>query len=198
MRGTAKVGSTGNKGYSNTGVSTGTYQRGTGQTGNSTINLVMVGDTIPSTSPQGKTLRTALANIFTGGNNSTVKRSIGGRTFDVSVKDIGGQESQSSTLNSNGYTNTDTFILTFGYNSPESLKDIQTWYHQAKTSAPGAALVLLGVKEKSGGSNTVTTQEAQKIAKTLNINTFAECSLDNPQSIEQAFTKAISVGTQKH
>jgi len=199
MKGTVNTGNTGNKSYS-TGSN---YTKGATQTGGSagigsTVNLVMVGDTIPTTSPQGKTLRTALANIFTGGNSSTVKRSIGGRTFDVSVKDIGGQESQTSKLNQQNYTNTDTFILTFGYNSAESLEDIQTWFNEAKRSAPNAALVLLGVKEKSSGNGVVTTQDAQQIAKTLNIKTFAECSLDNPQSIEQAFTKAISLGTQKH
>ena len=202
MKGTVNTGNTGNTG--NKSYSTGSnYTKGATQTGGSagtgsTVNLVMVGDTIPTTSPQGKTLRTALANIFTGGNNRTVKRSIGGRTIEVSLKDIGGQESETSKLNQQSYTNTDTFLLTFGFNSPESLEDIQTWFTEAKRSAPKAALVLLGVKEKTGGKDVVTSQDVQQLAKTLNINTFAECSLDNPKSIEQAFDKAINVGTQKH
>ncbi len=164
-------------------------------TGTQNINLTLVGNTVPTTSPKGKTLRTALANIFTGGNQGgTIHRSIGGYEVDISVKEIGGQETQATKLNPNNYTNTDAFILTFGYNSRSSFDQIKTWYDEAKRSAPQANVVLVGIKEtsKSSGKDAVSTQDAQQLARELHINSFAECSLDNPQSVQKVFETTIT------
>ena len=181
MKGTIKEGST---------------QRDMGSN-SETVKLVLVGNTTPTTNPKGKTLRAALANIFAGGNQ-IVKRSIGGRTVDISLQDIGGQETQTNKLNTQSYKDTDTFLLTFGYSSRPSFEGIKTWYNEAKRSAPNATLVLLGVKEKAGEKEAVSSQDVQQLAKELHINTFAECSLDNPQSIQKAFDKAIELGSHNH
>jgi GTPase SAR1 family protein len=190
MKGTTNAGSKGS--FNNT------ESKNTGTSGNA-VNLVLIGNTTPITNPKGKNLTSALANILAGGNQGNqhkhaVKRSIGGRTIDVSLQDIEESEAQSHKLQN--YTNTDAFVLTFGYNSKPSFESIKGWYNEAKRSAPEATFVLLGVKETSNSTGAVTTQDAQQLAKTLNISTFAECSLDNVQSIEKAFDRAIASGTQ--
>jgi GTPase SAR1 family protein len=205
MKGTTKEGNTGNIG-NNYKASTGTTassnnHKASASTNSNTVKIVLVGNTTPSTNPKGKTLRTALANIFSGGNQGdqhsrVVKRSIGGRSIDISLQDIDQQETQTTKLQN--YTDTDTFLLTFGFGSRPSFESIKTWCSEAKRSAPNATLVLLGVKEKAGEKEVVSTQDAQQLAKELHINNFAECSLDNPQSIQKAFDKAIELGSHNH
>lgn len=182
--------------------------KGTTKEGNisnisNTVKIVLLGNTTPSTNPKGKTIRTALANIFTGniqgeGQNGYVKRSIGGQSVNISLQDIGGQETQTTKLNQQNYTDTDAFVLTFGYSSRPSFESVKTWFNEAKRSAPNATVVLLGVKEssKTGGKEAISTQDVQQLAKELHINTFAECSLDNPQSVQSAFDKAIALGSR--
>ncbi|HEV2613986.1 MAG TPA: hypothetical protein VGV92_04690 [Gammaproteobacteria bacterium] len=161
-----------------------------------TIKVVLIGNTTPSTNPKGKTIRTALTNIYTGGQNAegnVITRSIGGRSIEVSLQEIGGQETQTTKLNQQNYTDTDAFLLTFGFGSRPSFDSIKTWFNEAKRSAPNATFVLLGVNESSKATgNAVTTQDAQQLAKELHINAFAQCSLDNPQSVQKAIDQSVT------
>lgn len=189
------------KGQTNAGSKGSFENTNTKNTGASSdaVTLVLVGNTTPITNPKGKNLTTAIANILSGGQGGhqhkrLVKRSVGGRSIDISLQDIDENEAQSHKLQR--YNNTDAFVLTFGYNSKPSFESIKGWYSEAKRTAPEATFVLLGVKETASSTGAVTTQDAQQLARELNISAFTECSLDNVQSIEKAFDKAIALGSQ--
>lgn len=143
----------------------------------------------------------------------TTNKSVNGRTVRVSILDTAGQEELSSILKESWIRTADGFILVFDLTNPRSFQTIQQNYddivdrktrqRKQQRGAEGKEkeneqlevppIILIGNKQDLTESRKIGTEEAQSLAKRLNITYFETSALSGTPSIDESFTHIITL-----
>mmetsp|Transcript_3281 Transcript_3281/g.4967 ORF Transcript_3281/g.4967 Transcript_3281/m.4967 type:complete len:191 (-) Transcript_3281:342-914(-) len=166
-----------------------------------TVKCVVVGDGCT-----GKTclLVSYTTNTFPGDyvptifDNHMVNLMVGGKIVSLGLWDTAGQDDYDR-LRPLAYPGTDVFIITYGIDSPTSLKNVlKKWGPEVNDHSEDAKIILVGnkldtredAKSKNSTKKYVTKEEADEVANTIGAYKHFEVSALTQQNVEELFQEA--------
>ena len=165
------------------------------------FKIVLIGDT-----SVGKTnmLSRYISNEYNPNSQSTigVELSTKNYIFDnnevkVQIWDTAGQEKYRS-ITSSYYKGAQGCLLVYDITRKETFDNIDKWFSELKNSSNGdITAILIGNKCDLSNERKVTTEEAQKKAKLLNM-AFMETSAFDGSNIDKAFSELVNNVYQKN
>ena len=165
------------------------------------FKIVLIGDT-----SVGKTnmLSRYISNEYNPNSQSTigVELSTKNYIFDnnevkVQIWDTAGQEKYRS-ITSSYYKGAQGCLLVYDITRKETFDNIDKWFSELKNSSNSdITAILIGNKCDLSNERKVTTEEAQKKAKLLNM-AFMETSALDGSNIDKAFSELVSNVYQKN
>ncbi|GAH78811.1 unnamed protein product [marine sediment metagenome] len=87
------------------------------------------------------------------------------------------------------YKGTDAVILIFDLTNPKSFESVSNWFNDIKRYEKDVTGLIFGNKEDLVEQRKIQTEEALKLAETLNLE-YIETSALTGKNIEQSFYKA--------
>lgn len=128
---------------------------------------------------------------------------VDGRPRTLELLDTAGQEDYER-LRALSYHETDVFILCYSIVHRPSLENIERrWAPEIKRVSPSSHMILVGCKMdlrndqvelerlRQKGQRPITTQEGERVAKTISADSFFECSALTQQGLKDVFDEAL-------
>jgi len=113
---------------------------------------------------------------------------IGDKHINLILWDIAGQ-SKFEIMRRHFYKGTDAVILIFDLTNPKSFESVYDWFNDIKRYEKDVTGLIFGNKEDLVEQRKIQTEEALKLAETLNLE-YIETSALTGKNIEQSFYKA--------
>ncbi|XP_050098017.1 ras-like GTP-binding protein RhoL [Anopheles aquasalis] len=159
------------------------------------LNIVVVGD--------GAVGKTCLLHAYTDKSfknfyqptiydKESIEMILDGQKYTIQLHDTAGQEEYDK-IRQQFYKRADCFLLCYAIDNSVSYENAATkWVPEIKTDPP-VPIVLLGTKldMRRGDSKEVTTVEGDKLKRTINANSFVECSAKAGINVELAIQEAV-------
>uniref|UniRef100_A0A182YT87 Uncharacterized protein n=2 Tax=Anopheles stephensi TaxID=30069 RepID=A0A182YT87_ANOST len=85
------------------------------------------------------------------------------------------------------------FLLCYSIDNRVSFENVSTkWIPEIKTDPP-VPIVLLGTKldNRKGSNNEVSTGEGERLKRSINANSFVECSAKDYRNVELAIEEGV-------
>lgn len=128
---------------------------------------------------------------------------VDGRPRTLELLDTAGQEDYER-LRALSYHETDVFILCYSIVHRPSLENIERrWAPEIRRVSPGSHMILVGCKMdlridqvelerlRAKGQRPITTQEGERVARTIGADSFFECSALTQQGLKDVFDEAL-------
>lgn len=112
---------------------------------------------------------------------------------NVGLWDTAGQEDYER-LRPLSYPNTDVFLICFSVGGPSSFRNVKShWITEICHHVPNAPFVLVGTKSdlREESKESVSTEDARKLAQDLQALRFMECSAMRNSGVKEVFDFAI-------
>ncbi|XP_076442035.1 cdc42 homolog [Babylonia areolata] len=137
--------------------------------------------------------------------NFAKKMMVCGDEVNLWLCDTAGQE-EFDRLRVMSYTDTQIFLLCFSVTDPASLHNVaEKWLPEVQFHCPSAQCLLVATKEDlreneqeiqrltKDGQKPVSTEQGQKLAQELGLDTYLECSALTQTGVEEVFEMAARV-----
>eukprot|EP01103_Thecamoeba_quadrilineata_P001067 TRINITY_DN10943_c0_g1_i1.p1 TRINITY_DN10943_c0_g1~~TRINITY_DN10943_c0_g1_i1.p1 ORF type:complete len:198 (+),score=27.29 TRINITY_DN10943_c0_g1_i1:22-594(+) len=129
-------------------------------------------------------------------DNYTANAIVEGHAINLGLWDTAGS-SDYNTLRPLSYPGTDVFIICFALTKTETFENVKLkWHPEITQHNPKTPFIIVGTKldirdSPSAGSDIVTTEMGEKLAKELNASKYLECSALNQKNLPQVFEEAV-------
>ncbi|KAF0973259.1 hypothetical protein FDP41_008466 [Naegleria fowleri] len=174
-----------------------------------TVRLVVVGD--------GAVGKTCLLHVFAKGefpekyiptifDNYSSEIEVNNETINFLLMDTAGQEDYDH-IRPLSYPDANVFLLCFSVDSPTSLDNIKNkWVPEVRKHRPNCPLVLVGTKAdiredksavaklKDQGTEIVSKEMAEQVAKAIKAVKYMECSAMKNNGVKEVFEEALYNG----
>ncbi|XP_049299381.1 ras-like GTP-binding protein RhoL [Anopheles funestus] len=159
------------------------------------FNIVVVGD--------GAVGKTCLLHAYTDKSfknfyeptiydKESIEMILDGQKYTIQLHDTAGQEEYDK-IRQQFYKRAHCFLLCYSIDNRVSFENVSTkWLPEIKTDPP-VPIVLLGTKldNRKGKNNEVSTAEGERLKRTLNANSFVECSAKDYRNVELAIEESV-------